>query len=158
MQQKLAIAFRAQDRRVDDFNPGASELLHRARNFVGSGLLRLRVAHNPAFAHLSPASFELGFYQDDEFEICGGRTNTAHDCRKNEGSRDERHVHCRQADADRIAPLPDLFRSEITRVGLFQQANPRVGAQSGVHLAVTGVDRDHPRCTCLQKTVGETTC
>jgi len=143
MEQKLAIAFRAQDWRVYNLNPRASEFFYRVRNFVARCLLRMRVAHDPAFAHLSTSGLELRFYQDDELETRRSRTNTAHNCRKNEGSRDERHVHRHQADAARVAILPDLFRSQITRVGLLQQANPRVGAQSGVHLAVTGVDGDH---------------
>lgn len=155
MQQKFAVAFRAQDGRFYDLNSGASELLHRARNFVGSGLLHLRVAHDTAFAHLSTASFELRLYQDDELEIRSSGTNTTYNRRKNEGGRDKRHVYRHQADTDWVSILPDLFRSEVARVGLFQQANSRVAAQSGVHLAVAGVDRDHSRCTRLKKTVGE---
>ena len=35
MQQKLTVAFGAQDWGVDDLDPSASELLHRMHNFVG---------------------------------------------------------------------------------------------------------------------------
>ena len=131
-------------------------MLHRARHFVDRCLLGLRIAHDPAFAHLSAASLELRLHQDDELEIRSARTNTGHDGRKNEGSRDKRHVHRHQADADRVAILPDLLRSEITRVRLLQQADPRVAAQPGIDLAVAGIDGDYSLGPCLQKAIGET--
>ena len=69
MKQELTVAFRAQDWRVDDFDPSASELFYRVCNFVHGSLLRLWIANNPAFAHLSPAGFELRLYQDDELKV-----------------------------------------------------------------------------------------
>ena len=66
MEQELAVAFGAEDGRVDDVGMGCAEGEHCCFHFFYSGELRGLVADDAAFAYVFASSFELRFYQNDQ--------------------------------------------------------------------------------------------
>jgi len=59
MQQEFAIALRAEDRRVDDFDLLSAERNNGLTNFGNSSKLGLLTAHDSALADQLPANFKL---------------------------------------------------------------------------------------------------
>ena len=71
MEQELAVAFRTENGRLDDFNLETSQLPDHFGDFVHRRLLSLRVAHDPTLANLLPPNFKLRLDQHYSLETRG---------------------------------------------------------------------------------------
>lgn len=119
-------------------------------------------AHHATGVQCSRSQFELGLHQHQDTGL-GAKQSI--DGRKHFGQRDEGQIgdcHWKAMHGRRLAPLLEhgleLFRLEISKVGVLQADHARVGTQIGVQLPMTHLDTNHPGCAMLQQAVGKAAC
>ena len=111
------------------FDPGG-------RLFTNAAMY-LRIADNAALADLLAPGLELRL--DQRHDLCGPRREGRHHG-EDMPQRDERDV---DADARDGAHCRKVARLQVSRVGVFDDRDPRIAAQLPVQLAVADVERDH---------------
>ena len=69
MEEKLAVAFGAEDWGFDGLDRIASQFFDGASDSFHRGFLNIGIADNSSFAHLLASSLELRLDQDNGFEL-----------------------------------------------------------------------------------------
>ncbi len=168
MEQELAVAFHAEDGRVDDgkgvASAGADGVLHA----VDGELVRGGVADDAALADVLAAGLKLRLHEDDRVALPGlsRRREGGDDGGDDEARANEADVHGEEGDgfsAGRVKQIPfgnDRKKSKSTGlqqagVRAFHQRDSRVGAELVVYLAIAGVHGEDGGCAVLQHAVGK---
>ena len=147
MNEDLAVALAARDRRGSDGNhaePARGEIV-RYRDHRGRA--RLRVAHDAALPDRVTASLELRLHQRDHVS---GVAKLRQRRRQRKAQRDKRDVG--NDDIDRL-----LDGNAFARVHAFMDHDARILAQTPIELALAHVDGMHPGRAALKEHVGEST-
>src|SRR6185369_4119853 len=105
----------------------------------------LRVPHDATLPYLTLSDFELGFDKGDNCSIASDQTNCI---RQDLVKRDKRGIYDRN-----IRRFRQLFRFQITDVGLFQTEHPRILSQLPGKLPVAHINCKYPSGPPLQQTV-----
>src|SRR5262249_41861123 len=153
VEQKFAIAFSAEDRRLNHFNFFDAELNDESSDFVHSLLLDLRIFDDAALADVFAASLELRFYKNDDFAagpLTARREGSHDDGGQNQRRRDEGDVHC-----DQVNGFSDLFAQQVAGIGVLKQTNARILTQLKRNLAMAGIEGDDESCAMLEQAVSE---
>ena len=100
MEEELAVAFHAEDGRVDEGEGLAAEGADGVFYAMDGELVRGGVAHDAAFAYVLAAGFELGLDEEHGFALprfaCGGEGGDYGG--EDEGGGDEADVHGEERD------------------------------------------------------------
>ena len=152
MQQEFAIPFCAQDGRIDDFDLLAAECGDRFADLGHRTELRRFAAHDSALAHQLAAHFKL--WLDEQNQFAARLPLSANAALKTAGNTwvaemKETSIEMNSTGSGTCCGF------EIARVGLLQQADARIGAQTGIDLAVTGIDGEHAGGAVLQHAIGK---
>ena len=146
--EELAVALAAEDRRVDPADDRAAGGDERVGDLVADALVDRRVGdHAAAPVDLGPPGLELRLHEQDHRRP---RLAQRHQHRDDHAQRDERHVD--DHDVDRPA---DRVRRRVADVRPLEHHDPRVGADARVQLAVADVEGDDLAGARGQQAVGE---
>ena len=130
----------------------SQEIGNAVGDFVDGELMRLRVADDAAFAHVSAAGFELRLDENDGF---GERGRGRKDRREQQRCGDERNIHDQEREARAAPGSAECIRGKKPGIGAFHEANARVVAQLHGDLAEAGIDGGNLGCAVLQQAVGK---
>src|SRR5215813_6286758 len=148
VQEKLAVALRAAERRCRD-SEDVPTAQHRVASETGHDLsMERRLAHHAPFADQVLTHFELRL---DQRHRLAARREDVENGRKHLLQRDERDVH--DGKGRLVTEDP---RVEGARVRLLHDDDPRVAPQAGVQLPGAHIDGIHARGPALEETIGET--
>src|ERR1700674_2705105 len=143
MQQDLAIALRAQDRRRNLRGNLVPALLGKLAEVAQDSSMLFGVAHDATLPHRTLPDLELRL---DQRHHLAGRAEQIAYARQHQAQGDERDIDHGQVRWDwQLLEVPD--------VDPLQDGDPWVLAKAPGQLPVADVDGDHPRGTPLQQDV-----
>ena len=149
VEQELAIALRAEERRGDRSGDAQAQLAARATTRSRTGKVHRRIADDAAGNEV-PAGLELGLHEGHD--PATGRPEAADHRPQDELERDERDV-----DHGELDRLGQDARRQGPGVRTLHRDDPRIGAQALGQLAAADVECVDPPGAALEQDVGEAT-
>ncbi len=184
VEEEFAVAFHAEDGRVDEVEGLAAEVANGGFDAVDGELVGGGVAYDAAFADVLAASLELRLDEEDGFPapVLAGWGERGDDGGKHQRGGDKADVHGEEGDVlggsrrrariggGWVKQIPfgndrkkngrrgwwdELAGGEEAGVGAFEEGDAGVGAELVVDLAVAGVDSEDGGGAVLEHAVGE---